>query len=40
VLALGGDLPAAQAQEHYFETFRRQYIACKPHMVLREQTPD
>ena len=39
VLALGGDLAAAQTLETYFETFRRHYIACKPHMVLREQTP-
>ncbi len=40
VLALGGDQPAAQALETYFETFRRHYIACKPHMVLREHSPD
>jgi len=37
VLALGGDLPAAQALEEYFEVFRRNYIASKPHMVLRER---
>lgn len=38
VLALGGDAPAAAALENYFETFRRNYIACKPHMVLRERS--
>lgn len=39
VLALGGDAPAATALGHYFEAFRRNYIASKPHMVLREPLP-
>jgi DTW domain-containing protein YfiP len=36
VLALGGDAPAAAALGEYFEVFRRNYVASKPHMVLRE----
>ena len=36
VLALGGDAPAATALGDYFEVFRRNYVASKPHMVLRE----
>ena len=36
VLALGGDAPAATALRDYFEVFRRNYVASKPHMVLRE----
>lgn len=36
VLALGGDMVAANALKAYFEVFRRRYIAGKPHMVLRE----
>lgn len=39
VLTLGGDAVAADALSTYFEVFRRRYIAGKPHMVLREQTP-
>jgi len=39
VLALGGDLVAAESLNAYFEVFRRRYIAGKPHMVLREQDP-
>ena len=37
VLALGGDVVAAESLNAYFEVFRRRYIAGKPHMVLREQ---
>jgi len=36
VLALGSDAPAATALGDYFEVFRRNYVASKPHMVLRE----
>lgn len=36
VLALGGDQAAADALTNYFAVFRRNYIAGKPHMVLRE----
>jgi len=37
VLRLAGDTPAATALGGYFEVFRRNYIASKPHMVLRER---
>ncbi len=40
VLALGGEVETAEALMDYFEVFRRQYIAGKPHMVLREQLPE
>lgn len=36
ILALGGETEAAQALADYFEVFRRNYIAGKPHMVFRE----
>ena len=35
ILALGGETMAALALADYFEVFRRNYIAGKPHMVLR-----
>lgn len=37
VLALDGDVVAAESLRAYFEVFRRRYIAGKPHMVLRER---
>lgn len=38
ILARGGETDAALALAGYFEVFRRNYIAGKPHMVLREDT--